>query len=247
MVVAVNVAILVFARTATRAGEIAVRTALGASRTRVVTQLFAEALVLSVTAAVVGLTIAGVGLAKLQAMAELAEAERRLGVMPFWLDVGLSPAVITYALVLAIVGAAIVGVLPALKATGKRVQTSLQQLSGHGARMQLGRVWTALIVAQVAIAVAVLPFAVHDAEETITLATQTAGYPAEEFLEASLAMERAVVSDSSAASQRALDQRFRARATELVRRLESDPAVVGLTIRLPRSEERIEVEAIASA
>ena len=40
------------------------RTALGASRARVVTQLFVEALVLSVTAALVGLTIAGVVLAQ---------------------------------------------------------------------------------------------------------------------------------------------------------------------------------------
>lgn len=42
VVVAVNVAILVYARTATRVGEIAVRTTLGASRTRMVTQLFSE-------------------------------------------------------------------------------------------------------------------------------------------------------------------------------------------------------------
>ena len=57
LIVAVNVAIVVYARTATRMGEIAVRTALGASRARIIMQLFVEALVLSVTAAVIGLTI----------------------------------------------------------------------------------------------------------------------------------------------------------------------------------------------
>ena len=98
--------------------------------------------------------------------------------------------------------------------------------------MQLGRVWTALIVAQVAIAVAVLPFAVHDAEETIAIAAQDAGYPAEEFLEASLAMERASRAGHAAPpASDALDQRFRARAAELIRRIESDPAVAGLTVR----------------
>jgi putative ABC transport system permease protein len=85
MVVAVNVAILVYARTATRTGEIAVRTALGASRARVVTQLFAEALVLSLTAALVGLAIASVTLNKLQQVAEHQLAERRLGQLPFWI------------------------------------------------------------------------------------------------------------------------------------------------------------------
>ena len=48
VVVAVNLAILFYARTVTRLGEIAVRTALGASRPRILAQLFLEALVLSV-------------------------------------------------------------------------------------------------------------------------------------------------------------------------------------------------------
>ena len=246
VVVAVNVAILVYARTATRVGEIAVRTALGASRARVVTQLFAEALVLSVTAAVVGLTIAGVALAKLQALAGQSQFERRLGKLPFWLDVGLSPGVITYALVLAVVGAAIVGVLPALKATGRRMHTSLKQLSGNGARMQLGRAWTALIIAQVAVAVAVLPFAVAFTQEVIADATQDPGYPADEFLEASLTIDRAdEPHNASDAGQQAIETRFRARAAELIRRVESDPEVAGVSIAI-RGDERLEVEGIAS-
>ena len=51
IVVALNVAILLYARTATRRGEIAVLTGLGASRGRIVTQLFTEALVLALVPA----------------------------------------------------------------------------------------------------------------------------------------------------------------------------------------------------
>jgi ABC-type antimicrobial peptide transport system permease subunit len=54
VIVAVNISILIYARTATRTGEIAVRSALGASRLRVITQLFVEALVLSGAAAAIG-------------------------------------------------------------------------------------------------------------------------------------------------------------------------------------------------
>ena len=57
IVVALNVAILLYARTATRRGEIAVRTALGASRGRIVTQLFIEALVLALVPALLGLAL----------------------------------------------------------------------------------------------------------------------------------------------------------------------------------------------
>ena len=58
IVVALNVAILLYARTTTRRGEIAVRTALGASRGRIVSQLFVEALVLTVAPALLGLALA---------------------------------------------------------------------------------------------------------------------------------------------------------------------------------------------
>jgi hypothetical protein len=61
-IVCTNVATLVFARTATRGWEIAVQNALGASRGRIVTQLFIEALVLAAVAAVVGLVVAKISL-----------------------------------------------------------------------------------------------------------------------------------------------------------------------------------------
>jgi predicted permease len=242
VVVAVNVAVLIYARTAARSGEIAVRTALGASRSRVVTQLFAEALALSATAAVIGLAIAEVALRKLQPL-----AERRMGEMPFWIDLTVSPTVIAYAVLLAIVGAAIAGVAPALKATGSRVLISLQQLSGGGAtRMQLGRGWTALIVGQVAVAVAVLPFAMAFTQEAIGDAAAGGGYAVEQFLQATLAIEDADAPRDTTV-ERLVTQRFATRAAELLRRLRSDPAIAGVTIRSTGSyDDRVEIEDIGS-
>ena len=64
LIVAVNVGVLVYARTATRQREIAVRTALGASRRRIIGQLFIEALVLSAAASAAGIALARFGIAQ---------------------------------------------------------------------------------------------------------------------------------------------------------------------------------------
>src|SRR4029079_7185785 len=107
LIVAVNVAVLVYARTATRMGEIAVRTALGASRARVVSQLFVEALVPSVIAAVVGLAIARVAIGKiLEAVGSEGDGASRLLVL---MDFSFRPAVILYVTGLALVAAVIAG------------------------------------------------------------------------------------------------------------------------------------------
>ena len=110
-----NVALLMFARAATRENEIAVRNALGATRSRIVAQLFAEALVLGGVAAVVGLAAAGFVLkwGLVVADGNLTEGGR----LPFWFDDSLAPATVLYAGGLTVLGAVIAGVVPALKLT----------------------------------------------------------------------------------------------------------------------------------
>ena len=162
LIVAVNVAVLVYARTATRFGEITVRTALGATRGRVIMQLFVEALVLSLTAAALGLSLLVVALRMFRDY--LKDWPDRPDSFPYWIQPGVSADVFVYVGVLAVLAAVLVGVLPALKATGKRVHAGLQQFSSRGAGMQLGRTWTALIIVQVAFTVAVLPGAIYKAD-----------------------------------------------------------------------------------
>jgi predicted permease len=227
IVVAVNVAILVYARTVMRTGEIAVRTALGASRRRIVAQLFAEALVLSGAAALIGLAVAGIAFAKTRAYLEGEYGSE----LPFWWELDLSANLIGYVVGLAVLAAVIVGVLPALKATGRRVQGGLQQHSSRASGMHLGRTWTALIVVQVAVVVAVLPFASWVAGVSVRRATAAPGYPADQILRAWLSMERQELPPKAeaAAYERAFEARFLDRATEVLRRLEAEPAVAGVT------------------
>ena len=80
--------------------------------------------------------------------------------MGFWIDLELSAGTVLYVIGLAVLAAVIMGVLPGLKATGRRVNANLRDLDIRtGAR--LGPTWTTLVVAQVAVAVATLPLAVY--------------------------------------------------------------------------------------
>ena len=113
--VSANVATLIFARTAMREPEMVVRHALGASRARVIAQIVTEGLVLALAAAVLGLVVA-----QTTVRYAWARASQIIGDgLPFWVDLKLEPATIAYALLLALVAAALIGLLPALKATGR--------------------------------------------------------------------------------------------------------------------------------
>ncbi len=143
-----NVATLVFARTAMREGEITVRTALGAGRGRISAQLFAEALVLCVLAAGAGLVAA-----RLVGGALKGYFERGVGPVPFWWNDALGYQTIAYALLLAVVAAAIVGLIPAMKATGRELQGRIRDAASGTSTMKFGGIWTAIIVAQASITV----------------------------------------------------------------------------------------------
>jgi putative ABC transport system permease protein len=227
-----NVALLLFARAATREGEIVVRSALGASRGRIVTQLFAEALVLAGVAAAVGIAAAGSGLRWLFGIVQgtMLNGAR----LPFWFHPSLSPTTVLYAVALTVLAAVIAGVMPALKVT-RGLQARLREAgAGGGGGLRFGGVWTAVIVSQVAVTVA-FPltafFTWRDAEQVRSI---EADFPAAEFLSARLAMDApAAPGDTSRAE---LAARFRAARQELERRLAAEPGVAGVTFaeRLPR-------------
>jgi putative ABC transport system permease protein len=239
-VICVNVAALVYARTAMRRGEILVRTAIGASRARVVSQLFVEAFVLALLSAAVGLGVVSF------ALDFAAKLQTSRGRLPFWFELQLTPGVILYGLALAVFAAVITGVLPALKATGRNLQSGLQQLSARGSELQLGRTWTLLIVAQVTLAVAALPAAVWQGEEWLRIGTTDAGYASNQYLAAFVQMERDWQDERATDFGPDFRQRYSARISELVQRLRSRPEVAEVTYaaRVPGIEygARFEVE-----
>jgi len=236
-VVCANVATLVFARTATRGWEITIRHVLGASRGRIMTQLFIEALLLAGVAAMLGLVVARFSLR--WALSLLAGSDAT----PFWIDASLSWRTVLYAALLALFGAAIVGILPALRVTKINVQDALRSQHAAGAGLRFGGFWTTVIVVQVAITVAFLPVAGGGVFESNRFRQRAEGIGAERYLTASVDIDH----EDHATDSAAFAARARLSFDELERRLSAEPGVerVAFADRLPVMDQfkyRIEVD-----
>lgn len=224
-VISVNVATLVFARTATRGWEMTVRNALGASRGRIIMQLFVEALVLASVAALLGLVLAKLALGYGLSMMGGNEG------LPFWVDDSVSWRTVLYTGVLTLFGAAIVGILPALRVTRVNVQDSLRSESAARSGLKFGGFWTTVIVVQVAITVAFLPLAAGGTFESNRFRQRAEGIGAHRYLTATVGMDR----ENYALDSAAFAGRARVSFDELERRLLAEPGVEGVTFanRLP--------------
>ena len=204
--VCANVATLMFARTAMREPEMVVRHALGASRARVIAQIVAESLVLTLTAATLGLVVAQTTVRYAWARASLLTGED----LPFWVDLKLEPASVAYALLLALVAAVMIGLLPALKATRASVHRGLQGITSTGGTMRFGGVWSFIVGAQVACTLLFVPAAVGIATNSLRDESQPPAFPPEQYLTFGLRMdnealagERGVPDDGQIAARRA--------------------------------------------
>jgi putative ABC transport system permease protein len=234
VLVCANVALLMFARAATRETEIVVRSALGASRKRIVMQLFAEALVLGTAAAVIGLTAAGYGMRWALSLME-SEIADGIGRYPFWVDGTLSPLTFVYTALLTILAAVIAGVVPGLKIT-HNLGDRLKRATAGGGGPQFGGVWTAVIVAQLAVTMGfpVVTFFVN--KDAKKIETRPLPFPVDQYLSVRLEMERYAPDAGRDTSLTAFQARFVAAAAELEERLQADPAVAGVVLaeHLPR-------------
>jgi predicted permease len=230
--VSANVATLVFARTAMRESEMVVRHALGASRGRVIAQIVTESLVLALTAAMLGLVVAQTTVRYAWARASQIAGDG----LPFWVDLTLEPATIAYALLLALVATALIGLLPALKATGASVQRGLQGITSTGGTMKFGGIWSFIVGAQVACTLLFVPAAVGIFTNSLDDQSRWPAFPSERYLTFRLTMDNeALAGERGVPDDRQIGAR-RARAyEELAGRLREEPGVTHVTYgdRLP--------------
>jgi putative ABC transport system permease protein len=172
-----NVANLLLARTSARGREIAIRSALGATRRRVVAQLLTESLVL---AAVGGLAGIGVGYAILRAAPSIVPP----GLLPSVVMLTFDGRVLGFCALTSLVVGVLFGLAPAWQSTGASVAHAIAIESRTTTRG--GAFRGALVVAEVAAAVIVLAGAGLLLRTWVTLQSMDPGYRAKDVLTAGI-------------------------------------------------------------
>jgi predicted permease len=149
LIACVNLSNLLLARAAARTKEFAMRTALGASRLRIVRQLLTESLVLSSAGAICGLALAALLIAWLRHQQALA--------LPLVSLLHLDGAALGWTVLIAIVAAGLFGLLPGLRMASGNLQDSLKDSgAGSGQGRKHERLRSILVVTEVALACVLL-------------------------------------------------------------------------------------------
>jgi predicted permease len=144
-----NVANLLLARASMRIRDMAIRTAMGASRRRIIGQVMSEALVLATVGVVFGLGVAWVGITLFDRAVEPTNP-------PFWLVFKLDAPIIAFVVGVGVLAAVVSGLIPALRASRTDVNAILKDESRGSSSLQIGKLSRALVVAEVALSMALL-------------------------------------------------------------------------------------------
>jgi predicted permease len=149
LIVCANVANLFLVQAESRQREVALRTALGASKARIARQLLTESVIVGLAGGIAGLWV---GYAGLRLLVYMAPAN-----LPRLHSIGMDPLVVIAALVASFLAGITFGLVP-LFATGDRsLPSSLKEMgAGSGTGKPRHRVRTSLAVAQVALATSLL-------------------------------------------------------------------------------------------
>jgi predicted permease len=149
LIVCVNLANLMLARSATRTKEFALRLALGAGRMRLLRQLLTESLVLSCAGAALGLALAYAITSFLAHQGSIA--------LPMLSSIRVDDAALAWSVLIAVSAAILFGIVPGLRASSNNVQEALKD-SGQG--MSEGRkherMRSLLVISEVALACVLL-------------------------------------------------------------------------------------------
>ncbi len=206
LIACANVANLVLARTLARRKEIAIRSALGATRARMVLQLLTESVLLSLAGGALGLLFAHFGIQLL--LKFFADK------LPRMADIGLDLPVLAFTFALSIATGILAGLIPALSMAGRDISNALKQ--GLGRTDSDGgksKTRSTLVVTEVALSLVLLVGAGLMIRSLINLQHANAGFDPHNVLTMSVGINRKQFTDP------AQESRFFAQVLDRIRAL----------------------------
>ena len=215
LLVCVNIANLMLARSAARTRELALRQALGAGRGRIVRQLLTESAMLGFIGSTIGVAIA---LFSARALALLLPKD-----LPATGGAQLDWQVLAFALVLSVAAVVAFGLVPAMLATDSNMQTYLKDISARtgSGRARIGRL---LAAAEIGLATVIVVGAGLLVRSLLTMTAVSPGFIPEHILKAQISLPR---------YQYSTTQQWVAFSNALLERIQAQPEMQDSAIGIP--------------
>ncbi|HLJ44756.1 MAG TPA: ABC transporter permease [Bryobacteraceae bacterium] len=200
LIACANVSNLLLVKASARLREMAVRTALGATRRRLIRQLMCESAIFGLTGGVAGVLLARAGIPALLALIPID--------IPRWMDFAIDGRVLAFALALSLITTIGFGLAPAVASFHRDLANSVKQggrSTSSGRRHKLLR--NSLVVSEVALSVLLLAGAGLMTRSLLALKTQALGYEPQNVLKVDIDYSQKRYPDG--APSRALIQHLR--------------------------------------
>jgi len=217
LIACANIANLLLARATSRSKEIAVRTALGAGRARIIRQLLSETAVLGLLGGAVGIALAYWGV---KALSSLLPSS-----LPQMNPIRVDYFVLGFALLLSAIAGVAFGLVPAMFAANADIQSTLRESVRTGESRNRRRARSFLAVAEISLAMVLLMTAGLLLRSFSKLMSVSPGFDVEHIMKADISLPQ---------FQYSKPQQWAAFSDELLARIQSDPGLQDSAVVVPR-------------
>jgi predicted permease len=217
LIACANIANLLLTRATSRSKEIAVRTALGAGRVRIIRQLLSETAVLGLLGGAVGIALAYWGV---EALSSLLPSN-----LPQMNPIRVDYFVLGFALLLSAIAGVAFGLVPAMFAANADIQNTLREGARSGESRNRRRARSFLAVAEISLAMVLLVTAGLLLRSFARLTSVSPGFDAQQLVKVDISLPQ---------FQYSRPQQWATFSEELLRRIQSDPGFEDSAVVVPR-------------